>query len=155
MRKVMSSLKVLWVSTLVCLLCFGALWVPASWARVDEIRIADSKGDWGYPNPYGHYPRGPGYVRMSWVFETLVWKNDRGYVPALAKSWAYDPDRTAFVFHLQEGVTWHDGQPFTAYDVVFTVNYFKKHPYKWVPTDAVAGAEAPDVTTVVIRLSRP
>jgi ABC-type transport system substrate-binding protein len=35
------------------------------------------------------------------------------------------------------------------------VNYFKKHPYKWVPTDAVAAAEAPDPTKVIIRLSRP
>ena len=37
------------------------------------IRIADGRGDWGQPNPYLHYPRGPGYVRMSWVFDTLIW----------------------------------------------------------------------------------
>ncbi|HBF43316.1 MAG TPA: peptide-binding protein, partial [Desulfobacteraceae bacterium] len=42
----------------------------AAHARIKEVRIADSKGDWGYPNPYRHYPRGPGYVRMSWVFDT-------------------------------------------------------------------------------------
>ena len=155
MGKVEPVLKGSLAIMLVFLVGLGVLWAPASWAQVDEIRIADSKGDWGYPNPYRHYPRGPGYVRMSWVFETLVWKDDRGYVPALAKSWAYDPDRVAFVFHLQEGVKWHDGQPFTADDVVFTVNYFKKHPYRWVPTDAVAGAEAPDPTKVIIRLSRP
>jgi peptide/nickel transport system substrate-binding protein len=138
-----------------CLLCFGALLAVPSWAQVDEIRIADSKGDWGYPNPYRHYPRGPGFVRMSWVFETLVWKDDQGYIPALAKSWAYDPDRMAFVFDLQEGVTWHDGEPFTADDVVFTVNYFRRHPYKWVPLDAVAAVEAPDRAKVVIKLKRP
>jgi peptide/nickel transport system substrate-binding protein len=149
------SLKKSGVMLLACLLCFGALWAVPSWAQVDEIRIADSKGDWGYPNPYQHYPRGPGFVRMSWVFETLVWKDDQGYIPALAKSWVYDPDRMAFVFDLQEGVTWHDGEPFTADDVVFTVNYFKKHPYRWVPTDAVAGAEAPHPTKVIIKLKRP
>jgi peptide/nickel transport system substrate-binding protein len=111
---------------LACFLCYGVLWAAPLRAQVADIRIADSKGDWGYPNPYRHYPRGPGFIRMSWVFETLVWKDDQGYIPALAKSWAYDPDRTAFVFQLQDGVTWHDGEPFTADDVVFTVNYFKK-----------------------------
>jgi peptide/nickel transport system substrate-binding protein len=32
--------------------------------------------------------------------------------------------------------------PFTAEDVVFTILYFKKHPYQWVPLDKVAGAKA-------------
>ena len=31
--------------------------------QIKEVRIADAKGDWGYPNPYRHYPRGAGYVR--------------------------------------------------------------------------------------------
>ena len=124
-------------------------------AGVKEVRIADSKGDWGYPNPYRHYPRGPGYVRMSWVFDTLVWKDDKGYIPALAKKWTYDPKSLAFTFDLQEGVKWHDGQPFSAEDVVFTVNYFKKHPYRWVPLGDVAGAEAQGPNRVVIKLAKP
>ena len=124
-------------------------------AEVKEVRIADSKGDWGYPNPYRHYPRGPGYVRMSWVFDTLVWKDDKGYIPALAKKWTYDPKSLAFTFELQEGVKWHDGQPFSAEDVVFTVNYFKKHPYRWVPLGDVAGAEAQGPNRVVIKLVKP
>jgi hypothetical protein len=64
-------------------------------AKGVDIRIADSKGDWGYPNPYRHYPRGPGYVRMSWVFDTLLWKDNGGYVPALASKWSYDPGQDA------------------------------------------------------------
>ncbi|MBW1720885.1 MAG: peptide-binding protein [Deltaproteobacteria bacterium] len=124
-------------------------------ARVEEVRIADSKGDWGYPNPFRHYPRGPGYVRMSWVFDTLIWKDRKGYVPALAKSWVYDPKERAFIFDLQEGVKWHDGKPFTSEDVVFTVNYYKKHPYSWVPTDTIAGAEARGSYRVALILARP
>src|SRR5262249_16081235 len=31
-------------------------------------------------------------------------------------------DATAWTFKLREGVTWHDGKPFTADDVVWTVN---------------------------------
>ncbi len=69
---------------------FSAGWGTA-WANDSEIRIADSKGDWGYPTPFRHYPRGPGYVRMSWVFDTLVWKDQAGFVPALARTWSYAP----------------------------------------------------------------
>lgn len=25
--------------------------------------VADATGDWGFPSPYGHYARGPGYIR--------------------------------------------------------------------------------------------
>src|SRR4030042_6511910 len=89
-------------------------------AQIQEIRIADSKGDWGYPNPYRHYPRGPGYIRMSWVFDTLVWKDREGYVPALADSWSYDPAKMAFTFNLNPKAKWNDLQPLTADDVVFT-----------------------------------
>ena len=75
----------LYVLFLVCFamgllfLCQPALGSPP----VKEVRIADSNGDWGYPTPYRHYPRGPGYVRMSWVFDTLVWKDRNDYIPAL------------------------------------------------------------------------
>jgi len=128
---------------------------PSVLAQVKEIRIADSKGDWGYPNPYRHYPRGPGYIRMSWVFDTLIWKDDKGYIPALASKWAYAPKSLSFSFELREGVQWHDGMPFTSEDVVFTIDYFKKHPYTWVPMGDVAGAEARGKGKVVVKLIRP
>jgi peptide/nickel transport system substrate-binding protein len=127
----------------------------AAQARIKEVRIADSKGDWGYPNPYRHYPRGPGYVRMSWVFDTLIWKDDKGYIPALAKKWAYDPKALSFTFELREGVKWHDGKPFSAEDVVFTIDYFKKHPYGFVPIEAVSGVEVKGKNSVVIKLEKP
>ncbi|MFM9942950.1 MAG: ABC transporter substrate-binding protein [Hyphomicrobiaceae bacterium] len=41
-------------------------------------------------------------------------------VPDLAKSWAWDDSRTKITFKLNEGVSWHDGKPFTAKDVVCT-----------------------------------
>jgi len=125
------------------------------YAQLNEIRIADSKGDWGYPNPYRHYPRGPGYIRMSWVFDTLVWKDDKGTIPALAEKWSYDPENMSFAFDLRQDVKWHDGRPFSSEDVVFTIDYFKKHPYNWVPMEHVAGAEADGDGRVVIKLNRP
>jgi peptide/nickel transport system substrate-binding protein len=42
----------------------------------------------------------------------------------LAESWESEDGGKAFVFKLREGVTWHDGEPFTADDVVFSFNIF-------------------------------
>jgi peptide/nickel transport system substrate-binding protein len=128
---------------------------PATAAQLEEIRLADSKGDWGFPNAFRHYPRGPGYIRMSWVFDTLVWKGQQGYMPALAESWKYDPDQKAFIFKLNPKAKWHDGRPVTAADVAFTVNYFKKHPYGWVVLDSVDRGEARDQNTAIIYLKNP
>src|SRR5438093_7641427 len=41
-------------------------------------------------------------------------------VPELATDWAWDEDGTKLVFHLRQGVKWHDGKPFTAADVKCT-----------------------------------
>lgn len=42
-------------------------------------------------------------------------------VPGLAESWEYDAKNCMYTFHLRDGVTWHDGEPFTAEDVKFTI----------------------------------
>jgi peptide/nickel transport system substrate-binding protein len=39
----------------------------------------------------------------------------------------YNEDFTALTFPLREGVTWSDGEPFTAADVVFTVETLMAH----------------------------
>ncbi len=43
-------------------------------------------------------------------------------VPDLAESWAWDGSKTKLTFKLRQGVTWHDGKPFTAKDVQCTWN---------------------------------
>jgi peptide/nickel transport system substrate-binding protein len=117
--------------------------------------IADPTGDWGYPSLYGMYPRGPGYVRMSLIFDTLVWKDKGGIIPALAESWVYMPEKNAYIFNLRQDVTWHDGKRFTATDVVFTLNYIKQHPWEWVDSNIVKEAEEIDEYVVEIYLSKP
>ena len=50
------------------------------------------------------------------------WDSDFKPEPDLATDWAPAADGLSWTFHLRQGVTWHDGQPFTADDVVFTFN---------------------------------
>ncbi|MCX8997439.1 ABC transporter substrate-binding protein [Rhizobiaceae bacterium BDR2-2] len=58
---------------------------------------------------------------MHHVFDTLVYRNPETleYEPLLATSWSWVDDRT-LEFVLREGVTFHDGTPFGADDVVDT-----------------------------------
>jgi peptide/nickel transport system substrate-binding protein len=45
--------------------------------------------------------------------------------PSLAESWSVSEDQRAYEFTLRKGVTFHNGDPFTAEDVVFS---FKRSP---------------------------
>lgn len=47
-------------------------------------------------------------------------------VPQLARSWSLAADNVNWTFDLYENVTWHDGQPFTADDVKFTIEYIQR-----------------------------
>ena len=54
------------------------------------------------------------------VFDRLIMPDEKQVLkPGLAVSWKALDDLT-WEFKLREGVTWHDGSPFTADDVVFT-----------------------------------
>jgi peptide/nickel transport system substrate-binding protein len=46
--------------------------------------------------------------------------------PDLAESWDVSPDGTQLTFHLRQGVQWHDGQPFTAQDVVWSYGMLRR-----------------------------
>lgn len=142
----------------IALMMLGLLVTAASCsgnpAQTTSYTVADSTGDWGYPSPYAHYSRGPGYTRMHFVFETLVWKDATDFVPQLASDWEYIAGENAYIFTLQQGVRWHDGTEFTAQDVVFTFEYTKEHPYAWVDNTIVESAEALGDYEVKLYLSQ-
>ncbi|MBX9751927.1 MAG: ABC transporter substrate-binding protein, partial [Roseococcus sp.] len=57
----------------------------------------------------------------SHIFDRLTERTaDARLVPGLAESWRLVSD-TVWEFKLRAGVTWHDGKPFTADDVAFTI----------------------------------
>jgi peptide/nickel transport system substrate-binding protein len=58
---------------------------------------------------------------LNFTFETLLSQNEKlEFLPNLAKEWTFNDDHSEVTFKLQENAKWHDGQPFTANDVVFT-----------------------------------
>ena len=58
------------------------------------------------------------------IYETLVEREvDGTLTPRLATEWSIkDGEPNVWVFKLREGVTFHDGAPFTADDVVFSID---------------------------------
>ena len=125
--------------------------------HVDVLRLPGG-GYWGHPSPFG-INRGPGYVRASLLFDTLVWRDASGTtIPWLATDWQVSEDGLTWTFTLREGVRWHDGQPFTAADVVFSIDYLKVHPgAAWFTSriDEVASAVAVSDHRVDVTLVRP
>ena len=61
---------------------------------------------------------------LGYLFEGLTetsWLTDQ-VEPGLAESWERSDDGLKWTFHLRRDVSWHDGEPFTAWDVDFTFN---------------------------------
>ena len=119
------------------------------------LTIADPAGDWGFPSPFLHYQRGPGYIRMSLLFDTLVWKDANGFVPALAEKWEMSADGRTYRFLLRRNVKWHDGQPFTAADVAFTFRYLKEQGYTWSSVAMIDRVDTVGDYEVKITLQKP
>jgi peptide/nickel transport system substrate-binding protein len=90
------------------------------------VRISASR-DPGVPNPYGRTPRGWGGYFVGFVFDSLSYSDEEGPIPWLAKDWEISDDGLTYTLNLRDDVKWHDGEKFTANDVVFTFDYLKKH----------------------------
>jgi peptide/nickel transport system substrate-binding protein len=79
-------------------------------------------------------------------------------VPDLAESWEPNADASQYTFKLKSGITWHDGTPFTAADVVFTIESMlnpEVNASQRGNISRISTVEAPDDLTVVFTLSSP
>ena len=102
------------------------------------------------------------WVVENQVMETLV-EQDPGtgkISPRLATRWESvgEGQKRTLVFHLREGVTFHDGHPFGAGDVVFTLMMARNPALAadqrsdLMPIESI---QTPDDHTVVLRVPRP
>ncbi|WP_020580027.1 ABC transporter substrate-binding protein [Actinopolymorpha alba] len=86
-------------------------------------------GDEGTLTPYTQNTGYPGANLVALVYDKLLELDEKNEPqPLLAKSIEASPDNTEFTLTLRGGVTWHDGKPFTADDVVFSAGYYREHP---------------------------
>jgi len=72
-----------------------------------------------------------------------------------ATGWDYNEDFTQITIHVRPGVTWSDGEAFTAEDVAFTINMLRDNPgliYAGPFAEWVTNVETPDDLTVVVTL---
>ncbi|MDW8059001.1 MAG: peptide ABC transporter substrate-binding protein [Thermomicrobium sp.] len=94
------------------------------------------------------------------LFEGLVRVDGSGQPqPALATTWETSDDGLVYTLHLRTDVDWHDGQPFTARDVLFTIRLVQDPSF---PGDESIAAfwrsvqvEVVDADTVRFRLTEP
>ncbi|WP_336662455.1 ABC transporter substrate-binding protein [Leucobacter sp. USHLN154] len=95
---------------------------------------------------------------MSNVYEGLVELDQSGEIqPLLASEWTVSDDRKTYTFTLQEGVTFSNGDEFTADDVKFSFDRVKTD---WVSSlkakmDVVESVEVVSPTEVAVTLSKP
>ncbi len=95
---------------------------------------------------------------VAWqMFDSLVWANDKNVIePALATDWEVSEDGTEYTFHLREGVTFHNGEPFNAEAVVYSWERGIQPEIEWSDRWARADSvEAIDEYTVRITTEEP
>lgn len=118
----------------------------------EEFRIG---GQMEFPSLDFHESLNAYYV-VTLTHDTLITYNNGEFEPALATEWKRVDDLT-WEFTLREGVTFHDGSPFTAEDVAFTIDRGMNNLNSAVLSrlSCVDKVEAVNDTTVRFYLSVP
>ncbi|HET8631563.1 MAG TPA: ABC transporter substrate-binding protein [Thermomicrobiales bacterium] len=117
-------------------------------------------GPGGNPQGFNVITAGAGYMWMEKYFSKLL-EYDVKFTKLQgenAESWEVAPDAKKVTFHLRQGITWHDGQPFTSDDAKFSIELFQNpdsaSPYRPKFVD-ISSIDTPDPNTLVVNLSKP
>jgi peptide/nickel transport system substrate-binding protein len=113
-------------------------------------------------DPYARPTSGEMMPVLNSTYERLVDMTPDGVlVPKLAESWSADASGTEWTFKLRPGVTFHDGTPFTAEDVVWSFRQMLDPANAYAVTEQFGAfldtdsVQALDAQTVTIRATRP
>lgn len=109
-------------------LLVALLWIGSAGAQADRALRLAITGDEGTLTPYTYVTGYPGYELMTLIYDQLFLM-DEELVPRPWLAVGLEiVDDVAYVLELREDVRWHDGEPFTADDVAFTIAYYQAHP---------------------------
>ena len=97
------------------------------------------------------------YTIFELVYDSMYELNmDGTFTLTLAESATVSDDRLVWTFKIRDGIAFHDGQPLTAKDVVFSYNLYQStEDYPWMGgyTSYFESVEATDANEVVITLT--
>ena len=134
----------------------GDSFVKASYAASKERLMILSSIGLDNLNPYAH-SSGPQYGIWQHMIEPLVEINyaRKDYYGVLADSWKFDGNK--WTFRLRKGIRFHNSAPFTAHDVVHSVNRIRtdKRSLQKSNFDDLAEVQAPDDYTVIFTTTQP
>jgi peptide/nickel transport system substrate-binding protein len=95
-------------------------------------------------------------VLLDNIYETLVKATPEGEISPGVATLAISDDRLTYTLTLQEGITFHDGDPLTASDVVWTLEQQRAEgANEAAKLSSIESVEATDDLTVVLTLSQP
>jgi peptide/nickel transport system substrate-binding protein len=129
--------------------------VVSGMAGAQSITIAISEGMPGF-DPGANNRTIPSYVYPN-LFDSLIHKDpDGALVPGLATAWEA-AGASAWRITLRPDVRWHDGEPFTAADVKFTIERIATTPElaRHILFSHVVEVEIVNDLEVVVRTERP
>ncbi len=92
------------------------------------------------------------------IYSGLVKYDENGQiVPDLASGYTIDAERKVYTFELKDNITWHDNEPLTAEDIVFTIESIKNIEYKSPLKNSFNGIEVNKINdrTVQFTLEKP
>lgn len=159
------------------LIAAAALALTASAQQVDRSNTmigAFDVGPGGAPQIFNPYQATAGFTWLSKTYGRLV-AYDVGFTKIqgdLAQSWDVSQDGRTWTFHLRPDVKWHDGEPFTAADVQFTLELLLKPDFSAIfagqysvidgaaaytagTADSISGVEVVDDHTIKITTTVP
>lgn len=92
---------------------------------------------------------------MPMLTDTLALDMGNGeYKPLLAESWEVSEDGLTWTFHLRKGVKFHNGEDFTAEDMVFTCENGREYPNQVSDMVTMESFEAVDDYTFVVHMNQ-
>ena len=126
-RRVIAAITMLTVLGGVAL--SGSAFAQSPSADDEEIVfVAGTVNDMRTVNPFRAF-EAPEFEVMDLNYDLLISfsQEDMSPVPSLATSWTPSEDGLTWTIELRDDVTWQDGEPFTANDVVFTFEFIAEN----------------------------